>query len=85
MGGHRSDSILLDIHLLQGDDRLGAVLDAGLAKGGSDMDLDGGKGSVVLDIHLLQGDDRLGAVFDAGLAKGGSDMDLDGGKGVSRP
>ncbi|KTA78518.1 hypothetical protein VO68_00490 [Aeromonas salmonicida] len=37
-------SVVLDIHLLQGDDRLGAVLDAGLAKGGSDMDLDGGKG-----------------------------------------
>ncbi|PBO12240.1 hypothetical protein CI710_02705 [Aeromonas salmonicida] len=37
-------SVVLDIHLLQGDDRLGAILDAGLAKGGSDMDLDGGKG-----------------------------------------
>ncbi len=37
-------SVVLDIHLLQGDDCLGAVLDAGLAKGGSDMDLDGGKG-----------------------------------------
>ncbi len=37
-------SVVLDIHLLQGDDRLGAALDAGLSKGGSDMDLDGGKG-----------------------------------------
>ena len=37
-------SVVLDIHLLQGDDRLGAALDAGLAKGGSDMGLDGGKG-----------------------------------------
>ena len=37
-------SVFLDIHLLQGDDRLGAILDAEFAKGGSDMDLDGGKG-----------------------------------------
>ncbi|KTA86166.1 hypothetical protein VO70_03635 [Aeromonas salmonicida] len=37
-------SVVLDIHLLQGNDRLGTILDAGLAKGGSDMDLDGGKG-----------------------------------------
>ncbi len=37
-------SVVLDIHLLQGDDRLGAVLDAEFAKGGSDMGLEGGKG-----------------------------------------
>ncbi len=34
---------LLDIHLLQGDDCLGAVLDAQFAENGSDVGLDGGK------------------------------------------
>ncbi len=39
-------SVVLDIHLLQGDDRLGAVLDAQFAENGSDVGLDGGLGDV---------------------------------------
>jgi hypothetical protein len=37
-------SVVLDIHLLQGYHRLGAVLDAELAEDGGDMGLDGDKG-----------------------------------------
>ncbi|MNR42564.1 hypothetical protein D3C85_1610950 [compost metagenome] len=36
-------SVVLDVHLLQGDDSLGAVLDAEFAEGGSDMGPDGDK------------------------------------------
>jgi hypothetical protein len=51
--------VVLDIQLLQGNHRLGAILDVELAEGGSDMGPEGDKGSVILDIQLLQGNHRL--------------------------
>ena len=36
-------SVVLDVHLLQGYDRLGAILDAEFAEGGSDMGPEGDK------------------------------------------
>ncbi|MNF08107.1 hypothetical protein D3C80_2084400 [compost metagenome] len=35
--------VVLDVHLLQGDDSLGAILDAEFAEGGSDMGPEGNK------------------------------------------
>ncbi|WP_323930774.1 hypothetical protein, partial [Aeromonas caviae] len=57
--------------MLQGDDRLDAVLDPEFAEGGVIWALMVARGSTVLDIHLLEGDDRLGGVFDPKFAEGG--------------
>ena len=57
-------STVLDIHLLEGDDRLGGVFDPKFAEGGVIWALMMARGSTVLDIHLLEGDDCLGAVLD---------------------
>ncbi|WP_323904647.1 hypothetical protein, partial [Aeromonas caviae] len=66
-----TSSVVLDIHQLEGDDRLGAVLDPEFAEGGVIWALMVARGSTVLDIHLLEGDDRLGAVLDPEFAEGG--------------
>ncbi|MFM5145935.1 hypothetical protein [Aeromonas rivipollensis] len=75
-------SVVLDVHLLQGDDRLGAILDAEFAEVWARRVT---RISVVLDIHLLQSDDRLGAILDAEFAEGGSDMGPEGDKALSCP
>ncbi len=46
-------STVLDIHLLEGDDRLGGVFDPKFAEGGVIWALMMARGSTVLDIHLL--------------------------------
>ncbi|ATM00895.1 hypothetical protein CK910_22270 [Aeromonas sp. CA23] len=78
-------SVVLDIHLLQGYDRLGTILDAELAEGGSGYGplLAAAQSSLIsICCRAITAWVRF---LTPSLRKAGVDMGLDGDKGVSRP